>query len=72
MLLRQSDSQNPIQPISLVLLDVNMPILNGMETLVKLIEMFGDNDAGRILRPLICYLSQYDESSMKMFLTKKE
>ena len=69
---QHSEPHNPIQPISLVLLDVNMPILSGMETLVKLTEMFGDDDSNRILRPMICYLSQYDGTSMKMFLKEDE
>ena len=36
----QEESQAPRQPVTLVLLDINMPILNGLETMKLIKEMF--------------------------------
>ena len=65
------DDQVPCQPIALLLLDINMPILDGFETLKKAKELF--ERANRrieshnlidkqiyIMRPTICFFSQFD------------
>ena len=56
------------QPISLLLLDINMPVLNGYETLTKVKELYSKvneiDPSHKFLRPLICYLSQTDQAIM--------
>ena len=70
---------------NLLLLDINMPILGGMEAL-KIIKSkyqrmnsaLDLGDTGRqdgnplLLRPVICYLSQYSQGTMMQFLTEEE
>ena len=34
----------PLQPITLILLDINMPVLNGFETLSRVKEMFTNHN----------------------------
>lgn len=61
--------EKTVQPVSLLLLDINMPILDGFETLKQvkqLITVFNDKNetsmsspCTRVLRPLICYYTQY-------------
>ena len=75
----------PIQPVSLLLLDINMPDVNGMEALVQIKEKYrflnerlkqaAATHAEReeeILRPFICYLSQHDKSIMGQFIKDNE
>ena len=65
----------PIQPVRLVLLDINMPVLDGFETLKKVKEIFDAHNARAndiegddsfptprpfVLRPFICLFSQLD------------
>ena len=50
-------SQAPRQPVALVLLDINMPILNGLETLRMIKERYKKLDECRVIRPMLCYLS---------------
>ena len=60
------------QPISLILLDINMPILHGLETLPRVMHAFREiNNKLPVLRPLICYLSQYD-GTIKTFIKVEE
>ena len=67
-----------IQPVSLVLLDINMPILNGHETLKKVKQLFedlnnsSDPDLPLVMRPMICYLSSVERNVMEQFLTLEE
>ena len=76
----QSDSdqgfEQMMQPVSLLLLDINMPVLNGYETLIKVKELFKqvneNNPKQQFVRPMICYLSQTDQAIMKQFLTEEE
>ena len=81
----QGDRMTPFQPVALLLLDINMPILGGMEAL-KIIKSkyqrmnsaLDLGDTGRqdgnplLLRPVICYLSQYSQGTMMQFLTEEE
>ena len=60
------------QPIALILLDINMPILNGFETMATLNERFGLEDYSDIVRPVICYLTQIDGQGLKPFLAPNE
>ena len=55
-----------------MLLDINMPILNGLETLKKIKELFETNDEKKLMRPMICYLSQFDYANMKNFILPDE
>ena len=67
-----------VQPVSLLLLDINMPILNGYDTLKKVKQLFKDFNDKRdpasplVLRPMICYLSSSEQEVMRQFLTKEE
>ena len=53
-----------------------MPILNGMETLVMVKERILAHNKRKempeVIRPLICYLSQYDPGTMKSFIKMAE
>ena len=53
-----------IQPIKLILLDINMPILDGLETLKMVKQLFEKYEDKQIQRPMISYLSQSDYSVM--------
>ena len=63
--------QAVIQPVSLLILDINMPILNGFETKKTIEELFvkfnnrmsAEQPDTTVLRPLICYLSAFDQKS---------
>ena len=67
----------PLQPVSLLLLDINMPILTGIEVMQKVEAMFQKMNAEYqndvlhggntkvVLRPMICYYSQHDRYTMK-------
>ena len=64
-------TQAVIQPVSLLILDINMPILNGFETKKAIEELFvkfnarlnSEHPEITVLRPLVCYLSQFDQKS---------
>ena len=73
------------QPVSLVLIDINMPILSGLETVPIIKRQFAEfNDALKegpligsarnfqIVRPPILYFSQHDRVSMSNFISKEE
>ena len=67
-----------VQPVSLLLLDINMPVLNGHETLKKVKQLFKDfNESSGlnsplVLRPMICYLSSTENDVMTQFLDEDE
>ena len=78
---------NPtLQPVALLLLDINMPIMTGMEVMLKLKKKYieinekakakapkGSDKANIIvLKPFICYYSQYDRATMVSFMTEQE
>lgn len=71
-ILIETNFEETIQPIPLVILDINMPILDGLQTAKKIKQMFVDlNDSIRknseessepkqprtIIRPFICHLT---------------
>ena len=72
------------QPVVLLLIDINMPILNGMETVPKIKKLFtefnnfmreGPSVSGRknlVVRPPILYFSQFDRKTMYNFISKEE
>ena len=63
----QSDQNVVYQPISLLLLDINMPVLNGLQTLPLVKKRFADlNETMKVQRPLICYLTQFEESFQQL------
>ena len=62
----------PLQPVALVLLDISMPILSGLETLKQIKKNYGKYDEARLKRPLICYLSQLSYSPMINFIAEDE
>ena len=72
------ERQQVVQPVSLLLLDINMPVLNGYETLKKVKQLFKDfNESSGpneplVLRPMICYLSSTENEVMKQFLSEDE
>ena len=53
-----ANSHFPLQPVALVLLDINMPIMDGLETLKKIKEQYKAFDESILMRPMVCYLSQ--------------
>ena len=61
---RPKNSAQFIQPIKLILLDINMPILDGLETLKMVKQLFEKYEDKQIQRPMISYLSQNDYSVM--------
>ena len=50
------------QIVCLLILDINMPVLNGNEALVQIKSLF--QGKSNVLRPLVCYLSEIEESVM--------
>ena len=65
------------QPVSILLLDINMPVLNGYETLIQVKSLFDKmnemNPSILFMRPMICYLSQMaDQQTMYQFLKEEE
>lgn len=61
--IEMSDQNIVQQPISLLLLDINMPVLNGLQTLPLVKKKFAElNESLRLQRPLICYLTQFESS----------
>ena len=85
LLKKQSLIELPCQPVTLLLLDIQMPIMNGIQTMklvkekfarfneeLKLKQMTGKSLDDVVLRPLICYLSHYDKESMLAQMTVEE
>ena len=69
----QTNSSNLYQPIALLLLDINMPIMTGMEVCKRVKDIYERHNAGvapgrQVLRPVICYLSQYQRAQMQAFI----
>ena len=65
----------------MLLLDINIPIYNGLNVFVKIKEMFDRSNQARrdrlgesrdILRPFTCYLSQSDYGIMSQFIDEDE
>ena len=80
-------SVNPtLQPVALLLLDINMPIMTGMEVMLRLKKKYKEmNEKAKnvegsdssnshiiVLKPFICYYSQYDRATMMNFMTEEE
>ena len=69
-----------IQPVALLLLDINMPVMTGIEALSIIKKKFKETNKeliskGRtelIVRPVICFFSQQDKTTINMFLHKHE
>ena len=59
----------PQQPVALILLDIQMPILTGLETLTLIKKKFATFEESRLMRPMICYLSQLGYTPMSFFIT---
>ena len=59
---------------TLVFLDINMPIMNGFATRLAIEEIYTltnsklkkENPDITVLRPLMCYLSQFDMANLQM------
>ena len=82
------NSQTHIQPVSLLILDVNMPILGGFETLKLVKQMFDTHNefnqnsrpstesvAGQskhVMRPLMCFFTQLDRNQFVHFFNDDE
>ena len=58
----QKRSSVVFQPVSLLILDINMPVVNGLQAAAKIKELFEnaerDKGGNKIIRPLIVFLSQ--------------
>ena len=64
-----------MQPITILLLDINMPLVDGFETSVKVKQLFtqhNEKNKIKLLRPMICFLSQLDPESTTHIITKQE
>ena len=82
----QKEGKLPLHPVTLLLLDINMPILTGIEALVLIKNKYriineqynqikGNKvglDEVAVIRPLICYYSQYDRDTMPIAMTDDE
>ena len=86
----KSNCEPQLQPVSLLLLDINMPILDGIETQKLIMEKFQKlhersprfeaqeekpintraavSRNATLLRPFICYVTQYECSTMQQFM----
>ena len=72
-------AQQLIQPITLVFLDINMPVVDGLETAKQIkqkIDIYNKkvsevDGSSKLLRPLLIHLTQYD-NSFKSFIKKDE
>ena len=53
-------------------MDINMPILNGLDTMRLLKKKFGQYDESTFIRPVLCYLTQMGRSDMACFISKEE
>ena len=49
-----------------------MPILDGLETLKLIKEQYSVYNKDKLVRPMICYLSQLNYANMKNFITLEE
>ena len=56
--------RKPIQPVSLLLLDINMPIKSGLEAIIDIKEKYRvvneqhqNSDGLLVLKPLLCFYS---------------
>ena len=58
--------------MALVLLDINMPILDGLETSKLIKKRFSAYDEAKLIRPMICYLSQLNCKTMTNFMSEEE
>ena len=72
----------PVQPVTLLLLDVNMPILTGMEAMKMIRDKYKqinekyraihDTDRKVVIEPLMCYYSQCSRDMIDTFTTEDE
>ena len=64
------------QPVSLLILDINMPIITGLQAAAKIKELYEnvgrDKGGSKIIRPLIVFLSQLDYGRMLAFTYENE
>ena len=49
-----------------------MPILNGLETLKLIKEQYSIYNKDKLVRPMICYLSQMNYTTMRSFICPEE
>ena len=72
------------QPVALILLDINMPIMTGLEAIKVIKKLFEETDTeltaknvsgrpqGKLIRPVLLFFSQYNRQRMKMFMIEEE
>ena len=65
--IEEGRDEGTIQPVSLVLLDIHMPILSGIEAFklikdkyLRVNEKLSQAGSSEVVKPLICYLSQVE------------
>ena len=83
MLKQERSQQHPKrpQPVSLIFLDINMPIMTGLEA-IKLIKQKYEEanlrvqsekeDGWQIVRPVIFFFSQFDRKGFSSFISSEE
>ena len=59
-------------PVALVILDINMPILNGFETMAQINARFAQVSQERLARPLVCFMTQMEGYGLRPLLAKEE
>ena len=68
--------ENVVQPISLLILDINMPELNGLECSRKIKQLYIDKNrqtqSKKLLRPCIIFMTQTPLTVMNAFMESDE
>ena len=79
-ILNNNDATQNKQPVSLIILDINMPIMDGMETAKRIKQLYDDYNEmlaksslyhHGLVRPFLCHLTQFDKT-FKTFMQPEE
>ena len=79
-ILNTNDPTQNKQPVSLIILDINMPIMDGMETAKRIKQLYDEYNEmlakashckHGLVRPFLCHLTQFDKT-FKTFIKPEE